>query len=424
MIHCDLSHARTDISDPVLAEKVQTVHEWLHHPQTSMCGWVHLPEDMDTDTLNDLEQLAQKVRNACDTFVICGIGGSYLGTRAGLDLLQEPFRSRPGCFGAPDILFAGQHLSSGYHQALFSYLESRDFYLCIVSKSGSTLETTVISTMLMSRMKRRWPDSWQSRVIIITDPEHGKLRTLAEKESIVTLDIPANVGGRYSVLSAVGLFPFAVAGLDIHGIIAGAREAQQRFQSPALKENPCYSYAAARYLLKERGYEMEVFEVYEGRMRYFTEWLRQLFAESECKNGGGLFPVAMQMSTDLHSLGQFLQDGRQNFLETILSVASFSSPLIIPDGCAGHCHRLDCLNRIIADGVREAHSQNQTPIITLSIKDLTAASFGYLVYFFEKACAMSAALSGTNPFDQPGVEAYKRYVNEAILSIGEVQDDI
>lgn len=416
MIHCDLSCAHIDLDESHNADRVAAIHNRLHDPVTAMCGWVRLPETMDDAALLSLEQLANAVRQRCNSFVICGIGGSYLGTRAGIDLLSEPFERDRGTYGKPEILFAGQHLSSGYHHALFEHLRTRDFCVCVVSKSGTTLETRVVFAMLRDLLKKRWPETWRDRIIVITDPTRGDLRAIADRDGYHTLTIPPDVGGRYSVLSAVGLFPFAVAGLDIRAIISGARRAMKHFSTFSLDHNACYRYALARHLLHEKGYEMEIFEVYEGKMRYFTEWLRQLVAESECKNGGGLFPVAMQMSTDLHSLGQFLQDGRQNFIETVLNVASFASPLTIPDGCAGYCSQLNCLNRIIQHGVRNAHQRNNTPVITLTVRDISAATFGYVVYFFEKACAMSAALSGVNPFDQPGVEAYKRFVSEAIHS--------
>ncbi len=414
MIHCDLSCAHIELDEKANTERVTAIHDWLHDLNTPMCGWVRLPETMDEATIASLEELADNVRKRCNSFVICGIGGSYLGTRAGIDLLSAPFETGKGDYGKPEILFAGHHLSSGYHDALFKYLKTRDFYVCVVSKSGTTLETRVVFAMLRDLLQELWPDSWRERIIVITDPTCGALSISAKRNGYRILTIPADVGGRYSVLSPVGLFPFAIARLDIRAIISGARRAMRHFSLPSLESNPCYRYALARHLLERSGYEMEIFEVYEGKMRYFTEWLRQLVAESECKNGGGLFPVAMQMSTDLHSLGQFLQDGRQNFIETVLNVASFASPLTIPDGYAGYCNQLNCLNRIIQNGVRDAHQRNNTPVITLTVRDISAATFGYVVYFFEKACAMSAALAGVNPFDQPGVEAYKRYVSKAI----------
>lgn len=414
MIQCDLSTAHLSLDEVDQLNRIKAIHEKLHHSDTPMCGWVDYPLTLDDSFFNELNALALDVRNRCQTFVICGIGGSYLGTRAGLEALLPPFENDRGGYGKPEILFAGQNLSSIYHQALLQHLEHRDVTVCVVSKSGVTMETHVVFSMLRKFLQEKYPDKWRQHIIAITDDKQGQLREDAEREGYRSLAIPHNIGGRYSVLTSVGLFPFAVAGLNIREIMAGAAEAARLYNNPNVADNPCYQYALARHLFHEKGYFMEVFEVFEGHLKFFLEWLCQLFAESECKDGKGLFPVGMEMSTDLHSLGQFLQDGRQNFFETVIGFKNIDCSLDLPNGAAGTCPFLGNLNRIIQDSVCAAHQVNKTPIINLIIDNTSLKAFGFTLYFFQKACAMSASLIGVNPFDQPGVEAYKKHVHYAI----------
>ena len=288
---------------------------------------------------------------------------------------------------------------------------------CMVSKSGNTTEPKVIYAIIKDVLKKRYGNQFKDHMTIITDPRKGYLHEEAAEYDLRCFEIPDNIGGRYSVLTAVGLFPLAVAGIDIRAIIRGARQAATVFMEPRLEYNDCYQYAATRYLQSLSGKRMEIFEVYEGNLLYFTEWLRQLFAESECKDGKGLFPAAMQMTTDLHSLGQFLQEGRQDFIETILFVKHIEDKIKIPEGVAGNCSSLHCLNDIIRHSVSKAHQINNTPNIILNISEISAFTFGEIVYFFEKACAMSCYLTGVNPFNQPGVESYKTELKESINSI-------
>ncbi len=418
MIQADFTNAHTDLSDPELASRVADIHTHMHHHPDLMCGWVEYPFQVSDETLNAINNYAETVRNKCSVFIIIGIGGSYLGTIAGMNLLLPSFEGNYG-MGHPRIVFAGHHLSSNYYNDLIEIVENpnEEICICMVSKSGTTTEPKVIYSVLKQALKNRYGAAFNDHITIITDHNKGALQHEAEAGHIYLLEIPENIGGRYSVLTAVGLFPLAVAGIDIKEIIRGARQAATMFMEPRLDANDCYQYAATRYLQSKAGKRMEIFEVYEGNLFYFTEWLRQLFAESECKDGKGLFPAAMQMTTDLHSLGQFLQEGRQDFLETVIFVNSIEDKIKIPDGAAGRCTSLHCLNDIIRHSVCKAHQANNTPNVLLSVSEISAFTFGEMVYFFEKACAMSCYLTGVDPFNQPGVESYKTELKESINSI-------
>ncbi len=418
MIQADFSNAHTDLTDPSLAARVAKIHERLHHHPDLMCGWVQYPFQISDQMLDEIIKEAEAVRHRCSVFIVIGIGGSYLGTVAGMNLLRPPF-DVGGTIGNPRIIFAGQHLSSHYYNHLMTILEDpkEEICACMVSKSGSTTEPKVIYAIIKEALTERYGNKVNEHITIITDPRKGYLQHEAAENGYRLLNIPEDIGGRYSVLTAVGLFPLAVAGIDIKSIIRGARQSATVFMDPRLEHNDCYQYAATRYLQSLAGKRMEIFEVYEGNLLYFTEWLRQLFAESECKDGKGLFPAAMQMTTDLHSLGQFLQEGRQDFIETVLFVKHIEDKIKIPAGVAGNCTSLHCLNDIIRHSVCTAHQANRTPNILLNISEISAFTFGEIVYFFEKACAMSCYLTGVDPFNQPGVENYKTELKENITSM-------
>ena len=260
------------------------------------------------------------------------------------------------------------------------------------------------------------------RIYAITDASKGALRAEANEEGYKTFVVPDDIGGRYSVLTPVGLLPVAVAGIDIVSMLQGAAEACRAYDNADLTENICYQYGLLRNLLQQDGKVIEIFEVYEGRLRYFTEWLKQLFGESECKDGKGVIPMSMQMSTDLHAMGQFLQDGRQMFFETVLTIETIRRDVSLEGSeYAGMAKSMHELNQIVEESARKAHLKNNTPNIRLTVSELSAKSFGYMVYFFEKACAVSCYLTGVNPFDQPGVEAYKSNIKAALR--GEPQNE-
>lgn len=412
-ISIDLSKAHTDLERARDAERIQQIHDRLHNGDEPMCGWLHYPATIAPDLIEDIKSTAATIRNSCTTFLVVGIGGSFLGAKAAIELLTPIFLKNNG-LGNPHIVFVGQHLSSMYYQELFTLLDQEDICLVVISKSGNTLEPTVIFSMLKALMREKYGDQAAERIYAVTDCQDSVLYDEALSAGYKTFHIPSDIGGRYSVLTPVGLLPMAVAGIDIDAVLDGARAAREKYSESRVEANDCYRYALARYRLAQSGKNMEIFEVYEGQMRYFTEWLRQLFAESECKEGKGLFPATMQMTTDLHSLGQFLQDGRQDFIETVISIVDVPETLYIPDGIAGTCTQLQCLNTIIRESVCHAHQINNTPNILLEISEISPYTFGEMVYFFEKACAVSCYLTGVNPFDQPGVEQYKRNIKCAL----------
>ncbi|MBQ2035674.1 MAG: glucose-6-phosphate isomerase, partial [Peptococcaceae bacterium] len=361
---------------------------------------------------------AEEIRGKCTALVVIGIGGSYLGAKACIELLQSPFYNEhyAGKMNRPRIYFAGHHLSAIYYEELLERLNDEEVCLCVISKSGTTLEPSIAFEILRSYVQNRYGMADAAkRIYAITDAEKGTLRAEADDLGYKTFIVPDDIGGRYSVLTPVGLLPIAVAGIDIISMLEGAKEARKAYDNADISTNICYQYGLLRNLLQQDGKVIEIFEVYEGRLRYFTEWLKQLFGESECKNGKGIIPMSMQMSTDLHSMGQFLQDGRQIFFETVLTIEKIRKDVSLEHSAyAGIAKSMHQLNQIVEAGARKAHLANHTPNIRLTVSELSARSFGYMVYFFEKACAVSCYLTGVNPFDQPGVEAYKSNIKAAL----------
>jgi glucose-6-phosphate isomerase len=345
-------------------------------------------------------------------FVVIGIGGSYLGARAAVEIFGAADEAgsenaaRDGGKKAPEILFAGQNISGTYHASLLNSIKNREVCLCVVSKSGTTAEPNIAFSVLKSFLIEKYgPEEARKRIYAITDPTGGSLRAEAAEQGYETFEIPADIGGRYSVLTAVGLFPMAVAGVDIGRVLSGAGRAVSEGSIKAAKK-----YAAARKALFDGGKAIEVIEHYEPALFYFAEWLKQLFGESEGKNGTGLFPAALSFSADLHSMGQFLQEGRQIFFETVLNVVSPPGDLTAPRSAdpllAGRS--MNAVNRAAMEGVIAAHRAADIPIIRIDVPDLSPESFGLMVFFFELSCAFTAYLMDVNPFDQPGVEQYKK----------------
>lgn len=398
-------------------EKINEYHQLLHSGKEPFTGWVDYPETISTQLVEEILAASQAIQAQCTAFVVIGIGGSYLGAKACLELLQSPFYNERYAQRErrPKVYFAGHHLSSIYYRELFKALEEEEVGLCVISKSGTTLEPAVVFALFKEFMSKKYGDKASERIYVITDAEKGALRAEAEKEGYRRFVVPETIGGRYSVLSPVGLLPIAVAGIDIKAILAGAKRAREAFLTADLQQNDCYRYGLARHLLEEQGKIIEIFEVYEGKLRYFTEWLKQLFGESGCKDGKGIFPASLQMSTDLHSMGQFLQEGRQNFFETVVTVENLNCDMpLLPLDLTGNIETMHQLNAVIQESVRKAHHLNATPNLVLTVKDISADSFGEMVYFFEKACAISCYLDGVNPFDQPGVEQYKANIKKAV----------
>ena len=398
--------------------QISEIHKKLNTKQDAYTGWVDWPLCVEPALIQEILDTAEEIRQKCTALVVIGIGGSYLGAKACIELLQSPFYNEHDAEKKqrPRIYFAGHHLSAIYYTELLERLNDEEVCLCVISKSGTTLEPSIAFELLRSYVRERYGiEEAAKRIYAITDASKGTLRAEADEQGCKTFVVPDDIGGRYSVLTLVGLLPIAVAGIDIVAMLEGAAMACRACNNADLTENICYQYGLLRYLLQQQGKVIEIFEVYEGRLRYFTEWLKQLFGESECKDGKGVIPMSLQMSTDLHSMGQFLQDGRQMFFETVLTIGKIRRDVSLEGSTyAGKAGTMHELNQIVEESARKAHLENGTPNIRLTVSELSAKSFGYMVYFFEKACAVSCYLTGVNPFDQPGVEAYKSNIKAAL----------
>lgn len=397
-------------------ERAKDIHTKLHSGKEEYTGWVDYGMDLSEELISKIEKTAKDIRKDCTAFVILGIGGSYLGARACIEMLGNTFHNQMKS-EVPKIYYAGHNMSSAYYLELLKVLEGEEVTVCVISKSGTTIETSVAFAIFKEFLREKYNDSYADRIIAITDVEKGVLRPEAEKKGYRTFEVPDSVGGRYSVITPVGLLPIAVAGIDIRQIIKGNRDAYDMYKNPDLKDNDAYRYGVARYLLNtELGKNVECYEFYETKLKNLTEWLKQLFGESEGKQGQGLFPVTVEMTTELHSMGQYLQEGQQIFAETILNVEDTGANLPIPKELGyDSSWTMEKLNKIITEGVIQAHrEENMTPTIQIGIKDLTAHTFGFMIYFFEKACAMCCYLRDIDPFNQPGVEKYKANVRQII----------
>ena len=381
-------------------------------------GWLHLPSSITDTQLTDIEQTAERLR-ACQAVVVIGIGGSYLGARAVIEALTDSFDAlRTGADRThPVILYAGNQIGEDYLSELCDLLRGRDFGIINISKSGTTTEPAIAFRILRSLLEENvGAAAAKERIVAVTDRARGALRTLADREGYKTYVIPDDVGGRYSVLTPVGLLPIAVAGIDIRALVRGAVE-MERAVGPDVPfdRNPALRYAAARQALYREGKKIEILANFHPKLHYVGEWWKQLYGESEGKDHRGLFPAAVDLTTDLHSMGQWIQQGERTIFETVVSIDAPERTLSVPtdadnlDGLnylAGR--RVDEINKMAELGTRLAHASGGVPNIRVSIPRLTADHLGGLLYFFEAACGISGYLSGVNPFDQPGVEAYKR----------------
>jgi len=377
-------------------------------------GWINLPTETPDRLVARLEESAAILREQSDVVVVCGIGGSYLGARAGLEFL-DPDPSRALVASAPEILFAGNSLSSYQLRKLLDALEGRRFSVIVISKSGTTLETAIAFHILRTELVRRFgAEEARKRIVAVTDAEHGTLHDLAKEEGFIAFDLPLDVGGRYSVLTPVGLLPFAVAGVAIRSMLHGAALQREASLDLSSASNDALQYAAARRLLNMHGKKVELLTGFEPFLHYAGEWWKQLFGESEGKQGKGIFPASADFTTDLHSLGQFVQEGTHLLFETSIDVPApadfpFVCEATSPDGLAYLSgQNISAMNRQARLGTLLAHHDGGIPVIRLTLPDVSAESFGAMVYFFEIACAVSGYMLGINPFDQPGVEAYKR----------------
>ncbi len=404
-----------------LRDMVKLSHHSIHEKTgagNDFLGWVDLPKNYDKEEFARIEKSAEKIKSDSDILLVIGIGGSYLGARAALEMLNHSFYNivSKEKRNAPQIIFLGQNISSTYMQDVMDVLEGKDFSINVISKSGTTTEPAIAFRLFREKLEAKYgKEEARKRIYATTDKARGALKTLADEEGYETFVIPDDVGGRFSVLTAVGLLPIAASGLDIQAMMDGAARANEDLSEAELEDNIAYQYAAVRNALYAKGKSIEMLINYEPALMYFGEWWKQLFGESEGKDQKGIFPSSANFSTDLHSLGQYIQEGRRDIFETVIKVEKPRHELTLGladsdlDGLnylAGQT--VDFVNTKAYEGTLLAHTDGGVPNLILTIPALDEYTFGYLVYFFEKACAMSGYLLGVNPFDQPGVEAYKK----------------
>ena len=422
--HISLNLKNSGISQKAILEykeEVENNHKDLHrraNDEKDFVGWLELPTNYDKKEFSRIKKAAKKIVKESDLLLVIGIGGSYLGARAVIEALTSSFYNmlseKQRKF--PQILYVGNNLSPNYINELIEYIGDKDFSINVISKSGTTTEPAIAFRIFREILENKYGiDEARSRIYVTTNKKKGALKTLADKEGYEKFVIPDNVGGRYSVLTAVGLLPIATAGIDIDKLMQGARDAQERYNDDNLKYNECYQYAVTRNILYKLYKNIEILVNYEPKMHYFTEWWKQLYGESEGKDQKGIFPSGVDFTTDLHSMGQYIQEGKRNLFETVISIQESNSNITInsdDDNLDGLNYLagkdLDFVNKKAMEGTIKAHVSGDVPNIVIQIEKLNEETIGELIYFFEKACAMSGMILGVNPFNQPGVEEYKK----------------
>ncbi len=413
-ITLDISNVRDylNIEEIVqLEDFVKVAHDMVHNKSgagNEFLGWVDQPVNYDKDELARIKDAVDKIHSDSDVLVVIGIGGSYLGAKSAVEMLKPTFEKQQ-----TEVIFAGHHMSSHYLNELTEYLRDKKFSINVISKSGTTTEPA-IAFRILKRLLEDTHDDADSRIFVTTDKEEGALKELAINKDYATFVVPDDIGGRYSVLTAVGFLPILAAGIDIDAMLEGARAARIDTLETDIKNNHAYVYALIRNILYKKGYQTEMLINYEPRLQYFSEWWKQLFGESEGKDYKGIMPHSANFTTDLHSLGQYIQEGRRTLFETVISVEAPMSDIELTKTEDD----LDGLNYLAGMSMSEvnnramlgtvlAHVDGGVPNLIIKVPKLDAYTYGYLVYFFMKACAISGYLLGVNPFDQPGVEAYK-----------------
>ena len=399
-------------------EEVEQIDKILRkdpNNENNFLGWIELPSNYDKVEFKRIKEAAKKIKENSEVFVCIGIGGSYLGARAVIEALTNTFYNYAKR-ETPQILYAGNNISPNYIADMIDLIGDRDFSINVISKSGTTTEPAIAFRVFREILENKYGiEEARKRIFVTTDKAKGALKELSDEEGYETFVVPDNIGGRYSVLTAVGLLPIAVAGIDIDKLMQGAKEAEDKYADSNLKYNECYQYAVVRNLLYRTDKNIEILANYEPKMHYFTEWWKQLFGESEGKNGKGIFPAGVDFTTDLHSMGQYIQDGRRNLFETVINIEKTAVDFPIKeevdnlDGLnylAGKT--MDFVNKKAMEGTMKAHVDGRVPNILINIEDLSEKTIGHLIYFFELACAMSGNILGVNPFNQPGVEEYKK----------------
>ena len=382
----------------------------------NLFGWLHLPTKSDKKEFARIKAAAERIKKNSEVLVVIGIGGSYLGARAVIEALTNTFYNINPNRKTPQVFFVGNNLSPNYMNDLIECIGNKDLSVNVISKSGTTTEPAIAFRIFREFMESKYGiDEARKRIFVTTDKKKGALKQLAKEEEYETFVIPDNIGGRYSVLTAVGLLPIAVAGIDIDKLMLGAKTAEGKYNESSLKYNECYQYAVARNILYEQGKTTEILANYEPKMQYITEWWKQLYGESEGKDGKGIFPAGVTFTTDLHSLGQYIQDGKRNLFETVISIEQPNTDITIKpdadnlDGMNFVADKtLDYVNKQAMEGTIEAHVTGGVPNIKITMEKLDEENLGELLYFFELACGISGKILGVNPFNQPGVEAYKK----------------
>ena len=401
------------------SEEVMKILKALHekaNDEKEFLGWIDLPTNYDKEEFERIKKAARKIQNDSDVLVVIGIGGSYLGARAVIDALSHTFHSQMPERKTPVVVYAGHNLSPVYMNELLEYVADKDISINVISKSGTTTEHAIAFRIFREVLQTKYGvEEARKRIYVTTDKQKGALKTLADNEKYEKFVIPDNIGGRFSVLTAVGLLPIAAAGMDIDKLMKGAKAAQDKYSEPDVKYNECYKYAVARNLLYKSGKTIEILANYEPKLHYMTEWWKQLYGESEGKDLKGIFPAGVDLTTDLHSMGQYIQDGRRELMETVLKIGTNASEITIqPDD-----QNLDGLNYLAGktvgyvnskamEGTVLAHVTGNVPNMMIEMEKLDEENLGELIYFFEKACAISGTILGVNPFNQPGVEEYKK----------------
>ena len=421
MVNVDISNVWGQIALPdllAIEKEVSAAHDMLSDGTgagSESLEWLNLPVREPTKEINRILKAAKKIRSDSDVCVVIGIGGSYLGARAAIELLQGPNRNIGKAKGDPQIFFAGNNLSTRHHNELLQLLDGKDFSIIVISKSGTTTEPAIAFRALRWMLERKYgTDAANKRIYAVTDPCKGALRQMATEEGWEVFNIPAGVGGRYSVLTAVGLLPMAVAGIDIMAMMNGAADAKETYALRSF-ENPAWQYAAVRNLLYRNGKVIELFASFDPGFHAFGSWWQQLFGESEGKQGKGIFPVPVELTTDLHSLGQLIQDGERNLFETMVRFQPPQNKQTIGSDWKNldglnylEGKTLDYVDEMAYQGTISAHVDGGTSVITMECGELNESTVGELFYFLELCCGLSAYILGVNPFNQPGVELYKR----------------
>ena len=402
-------------------EKVEEIHDELHklaRKKDQFVGWLNLPTNYDKEEFQRIKKAAQKIKNDSEVLVVIGIGGSYLGARAVIESLTNTFFNMLSSKQrkSPQVFFVGNNMNPNYINDLIECIGKKDFSINVISKSGTTLEPAISFRIFREILESKYGlDEARKRIYVTTDKQKGALKTLSEEEEYETFVIPDNIGGRYSVLTAVGLLPIAVAGIDIEKLMNGARNGEEKYNESDLKYNDCYKYAVARNVLYGKNKTTEILVNYEPKMLMFTEWWKQLFGESEGKEGKGIYPSGTIFTTDLHSLGQYIQQGRRTLFETVINIEKAENDIKIKadeDNLDGLNYlegkTLNFVNHKAMEATVEAHVTGSVPNIVINMEKLDEESLGELIYFFELACAMSGKILGVDPFNQPGVEEYKK----------------